>query len=320
MTSEATVLAELHTVAAYAADSGDPTTLEEMFDQARSRPGIPAALIFRIECELEKIRSRGRPVADSATVWADLARRGAVRLPPGDPAMLTARSLRAQYTRRRGLPGDIDRAIEMYQDEQRLREELFSADDPRVSTARANLALTIRERDRPGDLETAWKLLEREVLFRIDRYGPERPFTWIANIVLAQTLLLLADRADSGARRDLAEQAADLTLQMLRSRRRRYGDGHRSTLRAQVVHAHALLLLGRADEAVTELQEVQAAEVHGTLEPGWSDYLLARALRDAHPDRARAHAHRAVRLRSTRYPEGSHQMLDVQRLLSELGG
>ncbi|MEO3788430.1 hypothetical protein ABGB12_34305 [Actinocorallia sp. B10E7] len=319
MASEATMLAELHTVAVYTADSGDAAMLEEMFEQARSTPGHSAALIFRIEYELEKIRSRGRPVADSAAVWDDLVRRGAVRLPPDDPAMLTARSLRAQYTRRRGLPGDIDRAIEMYRDEQRLREELFSADDPRTSTARANLALTIRERDRPGDLETARELLEREALFRIDRYGPDRPFTWIANIVFAQTLLLLADRADTDTRRDLARQAADLTRQMLQSRRRRYGDGHRSTLRAQIVYAHALLLLGQAEDAVAELREVQAVEGRGMLDPGWSDYLLARALRDIHPGRARTHAHRAVRLRSTSYLEGSRQLREAQRLVSELG-
>lgn len=306
---------ELFTVVTYATETGDVRPLLELFEEARTRSGLGPSALFRAECEVEKRLSRGRDVAESAEVWAALARR-AQRLPAGDPALLTIRSMHAQYTRRRGRPGDTELAADMYEREWERRRDMFGETDLRTSTARSNYALTVRERDGEGDLERARGILEAEAAHRAATFGADLPFTWIAQIVLTQTLIMMAERARDGHERAaLAQEAADNTHTLLAARRRRYGWSHLSTLRARLVHAHALILLGDKDAAAATLREIQEqeAEQPAGLEPGRSDLLLARALSESDPLKALAHAKRAVRRSTDR-----RQIKEARRLEAKL--
>ncbi|MFD0683754.1 hypothetical protein [Actinomadura fibrosa] len=293
---ETELISELATLVTHVDDTGDPMPLRELLAEARRRSGVRPATVLRVECELEKWLSRDRDAALSAEVWATLARRAAEeRVAARDPAYLAIRALHAQYVRRRGRPGDADLAVGLYEREHALRTRLFPPDDPRISTVHANLAMAIRERGRPGDLERALEMLEREAALRTRTHGSGRPFTWIAQLVLAQTLVARAEEAAAADdRRAFAGQAAEHSEHVLAGRRLRFGGSHPATLRAQLVHAHALLLLERGAEAVELLRAHQRQDPAAAVSPGKSDLLLARALRDADPAAALLHARRAA--------------------------
>ncbi|RFS82247.1 hypothetical protein D0T12_28860 [Actinomadura spongiicola] len=287
---------ELCTLVTYVGDTGDPRPLRELLTEADHDSTVGRAVVLQIECELEKWLSRGRDAAVSADVWAGLARRAAaMRLAPDDPAYLTIRMLHAQYVRRRGRPGDLELAVRLYRREWELRTQLFPADDCRISTAHANLALAIRERAAPGDLERALDMLEEETARRMRVHGSDRPFTWIAQLILAQTLIMRAEEAvDPDEVRAAALSAGEHSEAVLTGRRVRFGRSHHATLRAQLVHANALILLGRCADAVGLLGAHQRHDPSGTTSPGKSDLLLARALKNTEPLRALVHARHAV--------------------------
>jgi hypothetical protein len=320
--ADAEALAELHTILPYASDTGDLGPLEDLHQRVARKDDVGPSTAFRVECELEAQRSQSREVAISAQVWADMAgRAGEAGLLAIDPTYMSIRSYHAQYVRRRGGPGDRARGAAMYEEEYRLRCAALGPDDPRTATAHANLALALRDRGEPGDLARARAMLEEETLNRFRIYGANHPFSWIAQVIFAQTLVRMAEVADDrNERRDLAQEAADVAHALLDSRRRRYGDSDGSTLRAHVVHAHALLVLGRKESAINELRTVQLAENSsvGDIDPGWTDLLLARCLRELHPRRAFFHARRARASRAALYTAHSRQVEEADRLIAEL--
>jgi hypothetical protein len=320
--ADAEALAELHTILPYASDTGDLGPLEDLHQKITCRDDVGPSTRFRVECELEAQRSQSREVAISSRVWANMAHRAAgAGLSAIDPTHMSIRSYHAQYVRRRGGPGDRARGTAMYEEEYRFRCAALGPDDPRTATAHANLALALRERDEPGDLALARAMLEKETLNRFRIYGANHPFSWIAQVIFAQTLVRMAEVAeDESERRDLAQEAADVAHALLDSRRRRYGDSHGSTLRAHLVHAHALLVLGRKESAIKELHAVQVAENSsaGNVDPGWTDLLLARCLRELHPNRAYFHARRGRASQAALYTAQSRQVEEADRLIAEL--
>lgn len=321
---EAELRAELWTVMAHAAETGDLQALERLrATVAGLEPRVHPSLELLIECDLEALRSRSRAVAASVRVWEDLTRRAANTLAGDDPTLLSIRSLYAQYVRRRGEPGDLERGVRMYHEEWARRLDLLGEDDSRTGVAHANYALALRERGGADDLATALKLLKTEALRRIERYGAAHPFTWKAQVVLAQTQVRAAEGSpEPVGRKQFAEEAAATAKALLDSRRRRYGFSDRSTLNAHLVHAQALLVLGRTDEAVPEIRTVQQAGRRrpGTgLDPGWAELLLARSLAADAPAEALGYAEEALRLRIGYYPESSRQVIEARRLVRDLG-
>lgn len=322
--TEATLRAELRTVLARAEETGDLDRLEELQRiVAAERGKINPSVELQLECDLEALRSRHRPVAESVLRWERLAWRARQVLPGDDPAQLRIRSFHARYVRRRGRPGDQDEGVRMYRKEWDRRRALFDDDDPRTGVARANYALALRERGAADDLERALQLLEDETLLRLDRYGSAHPFTWKAQVVLAQTQIRAAEGSDDPAERERrAQEAMEIAEALLHSRRRRYGVSDQSTLHAHLVHAQALLLLGQADHAVREIHGVRqtACRPSVTLDPGWVELLLARSLATDDPANALEYAREALRLREAYYSGSSRQVAEVLALIAELGG
>ena len=320
--ADSEVLAELHTILPHTSETGELGPLEDLHRRVAGHDEIDLSVRLRIECELEAQRSRIREVAASVQTWEDLIHRAtAAGLPAADPAFMSIRSYRAQYIRRRGGPGDRALGAAMYEVEYRLRYGALGPDDPQTATAHANLALALRDRGESGDLALARSMLEKETLNRIRIHGANHPFSWIAQVIFAQTLVRTAEvEKDESERHGLAQEAADVTRALLDSRRRRYGDSDGSTLRAHLVHAHALLILGREASAIRELRAVQAAEGQsaGDVDPGWSDLLLARCLRGLDTKAAYVHARRARASQAASYTTHSRQVEDTDRLIVEL--
>jgi hypothetical protein len=127
--------------------------------------------------------------------------------------------------------------------------------------------------------------------------------------------------ADPGRRAELAGEAAGIAGSLADGRRIRFGVADISTLRAQLVHAHALVLLGRAAEAVPEIRHVhsKARWARVPLEPGWAESLLARAEAAAgEPSEALRWAEESHRLKAGYFPPGSRQVIEAERLLGAL--
>lgn len=318
--AEIRLLAEVRTVLAHAAETGDCARLLELARESRS-PKIGHSVRLSIECDLQALVSRSRAVAESVPLWRSLENKAAAFLPEDDPVLMSIRSMHAQYVRRRGEPGDDERGVQMYQDEWTRRVEQLGPDDPRTGIARTNHALALRERGSPGDVDRALSILEKETTRRQNRYGSGHPFTWRAQIVLAQTKVRAAERAtDKGKRERHAREALDIAQALLDARRRRYGGSDRSTLNARLVQAQALVVLGRTPEAVAELRAVRRIPRRPGMEPGWPEFLLARALSPHAPDEALAHARKALQLRERYYPLGSRRVAEARHLVRELGG
>jgi hypothetical protein len=319
--TEVRVLAEARTVLVYAAETGDYKPLVELARDAARNGEIGHSVRLSIECDLQALASRSRPVAKSVPIWEDMAGRAAALLPEDDPTLMSIRSMYAQYVRRRSETGDEERGVQMYRDELIRRIEHFGQDDPRTGIARTNLAIALRERGRPGDVDHALRILEEETLGRMGRHGAGHPFTWRAQIILALTKVRAAERAaDEEERGQHALQALDITHALLDARRRRYGGSDRSTLNARLVHAQALVVLGRIAEAVAEIGEVRGISRRPGMDPGWPELLLARALTQDAPDEALAHANEALHQRELYYPRGSKRVQEARRLVQELGG
>ncbi|MFC5187894.1 hypothetical protein [Actinomadura harenae] len=313
MPAETEFVAELTAVLAYTADTRDVGPLRELTEEAARREDLSKSSWLLAKCELERELCRERDAADAVMVWEGLARHAA-GLPDEDPARLVINTMRAKYVKRRGHPGDPERAAELYRREWERRRRLLPEEDPRLSTARANYAVAVRDRGRPGDIKEALGILEEETKRRVDRFGAHLPFTWIAHVVLAQTLILLAEETDDPEeRRRLAAEAADNTHDKLTQRRRRFGWSHAATLRAQVVRAHALVLTGDLTAAIEILDPLVGQEKAMQIEPGRCDLLLARAHREGHPVKALHHAGTSARLAVSVW-----QRTQAEKLVAEL--
>jgi hypothetical protein len=234
---------------------------------------------------------------------------------------MAIRSFQAQYIRRRGRPEDLDAGVTLYRQEWELRREHLGEDDYRIRITRANLGLAIRERARPGDLEEALRILEAETSDRLGRYRGTHPFTWDVQTVLAQTYVRAAEASqDAGRRRDHATKALELARLVAVQRHKRFGWTDAATLRAQLVEAHALLLLGRQDEAVPEIRHVRTAATvrQVALDPGWAEFLLASGLAAQDDAAALPIAERALALRESHYPGDSRQVAEARALVEIL--
>jgi hypothetical protein len=304
-----------------AEQTGRLEALERLHAEAVADPEVSAHVSMFVECGIEALRSRSRPVEDSVPVWDALRARAERALDPADTTLMSIRSFQAQYTRRRGRPEDLDAGIAMYRQEWELRREHLGEDDHRTQMTRANLGLAIRERARPGDLAEALRILEQEMSDRLCRYLGTHPFTWDVQTVLAQTYVRAAEADDDPGRcRDHATKGLELARLVAVQRRRRFGWADAATLRAQLVQAHALLLLGRADEAVPEIRHVRtAAGVRQvSLDPGWAEFLLASGLMAQGDAAALRIAERALGLRESHYPRGSRQVTEARALVVAL--
>jgi hypothetical protein len=306
-----------------AEQTGRLDALEELHAEAVADPEVSPHVSLFVECCLEGLRSRSRPVDDSVAVWDALRERAGRHLGPADTTLMSIRSFQAQYTRRRGRPADLDAGVALYREEWELRRAHLGADDYRTRITRANLGLAIRERARPGDLDEALRILETETGDRLARYSGTHPFTWDVQTVLAQTCVRVAEATgDPGERRRHATRGLELARLVAGQRRRRFGWADAATLRAQLVAAHALLLLGRAAEAVPEIRHVRtAAGVRRVaLDPGWPEFLLAAGLAAQGEEAALAMAERALRLRESRYPRAGRQVTEARALVRSLRG
>src|SRR5689334_7919960 len=98
--------AMVETVLMCADESGDTQVIERL-RQDVAGPGAEPTLLL-VDCALEAVRSRSRPVADSVRAWERLVRRARAHLDERDPTAMSIRALHAQYVRKRGRPGDVE--------------------------------------------------------------------------------------------------------------------------------------------------------------------------------------------------------------------
>jgi hypothetical protein len=253
--------------------------LADLFEQARGRLGAENPVTLRIEVRLLEARARTGQATQMAEEFSQFAQRCGKVLGRSHEVALRARMNAAQWQRKSGA---VDRGIASYRQEVRLREAALGEEAMPTCLARLNLAVALLDRRGPRDVVDALELAEREVDGRTDnpRIGPEHAFTWVAVAVRVNALLAMAeDETDDDARRRLALQAEKAAADLAARRRRRLGPRADLTLRAFRARARALILLDECERAVWLLRRVQAGERAGSpLDPGRTDYLLARAL------------------------------------------
>lgn len=319
---EAVLAARYETLMHRAEASGDISGLEVLHADAVRELDPTHGIVFLVECGIEDIRSRTRPVLRSVKVWDRLRERAAAVLEPDDPTLMTIEGFRARHSRRRGRPEDLDAGVEAYRRNWLQRRGSLGEDHYRTRTMRANLAIALRERDGEGDLDEALGILREEIAHRTGRYGEPHPFTWIARLVMAQTLVRAAEKAaEPDDRHRPAREAAQIADSLVERRRFRFGVTDLSTLRAHLVHAHALLVLGRVAEAIPEIRHVQARArlTRVPLEPGWAESLLARAHAAAgEAGEALRWAERSHQQRAAYFPRNGCKVEEARRLLDEL--
>jgi ribosomal protein L12E/L44/L45/RPP1/RPP2 len=317
--AEAALRAELATVLAHAEQTGEVRLLEGLLADACS---ASPSLRLRIECDLEALRSRTREVTRSVTVLAELERRAADVLSESDTTLMVLRSLHAQYVRRRAAPGDGALSVRMCADEMERRTRLLGPADPLTAIARANYAVALRSTGREEDIEQALELLEAESEDRLTRYSHAHPFTWSVVVVLAYTYLRAADARehDPATRKIYAWKAEESARSLLDWHDRRYGGSDRSTLRAHLVHAEALLMLGRAEEAEPDIRSVlEVAQRPGVaLDPGTAELLLARSLAGRAPTEALHYANKALRALRAYHGAASRQTYEAEQVVARL--
>ncbi|MBL7497451.1 hypothetical protein I6A81_14540, partial [Frankia sp. CN7] len=372
----------IQTMLTYADATADPRPLVGLLREVTAAVGPASPLALLVEYRVEELRSRARSVADSAAVWDALHARAEAALEPRDTTLMSIKALHARYTRLSSGPADRDEAVATYEVEWRRRLAILGAQAHRTSTAHANLAVALRDRGRQDDLRRACRIARAELALRRTVWGADHAFTWIARVILAQTLLRIVERfapgpdgagpaagpatasahldalaaADAASvaaeddaaaggtgpdepdddpardgrpdglldgyppvpeddlarpHADLAAEARALAAQVVASRRERFGPAAPQTLRAELVHAHALLLTGEPAVAVAEIRYVLAVDrrTGPALDPGWPELLLARAMVAAGLDDAGGglddalrQARAAVEARLSRYP------------------
>jgi hypothetical protein len=195
---------------------------------------------------------------------------------------------------------------------------LFGPDDFRTAVARQQLAVALCDRALGDDLLRARRMLEEEARSRAEGHGSWHPFTWTAEHDLACVLVRLAEgssQPDRGAGR--AEQLAQ---RVAVRRAERFGASDVGALSAQLLHAHALILLGRSVQAADEIRCVLAVARRALvpLEPGLAERLLALAQAAAgHPAAART-AQCALQASAACYPADSRPVREALCLVDRL--
>ncbi|WP_007515277.1 hypothetical protein [Pseudofrankia saprophytica] len=184
------------TVLTYTDATADPRPLVGLHEEVRAALGPTGPLALLLEYNVEELRSRTRSVAESARVWAELHARAEATLDRHDTTLMSIKALYARYARLSGGPADLDAAAQNYEVEWRRRLAILGAKADRTSTAHANLAIALRDRGGRDDLRRACEIAREEVQVRHAVWGADHSFTWIAQVILAQTLLTVAERAD----------------------------------------------------------------------------------------------------------------------------
>lgn len=173
----------------------DPRPLALLLDEVAEALGPDSSLALLVEYGVEELRSRNRSVAASARVWDDLHVRADAALDRRDTTLMSIKALHARYARLSGDEVDRDAAVDGYEVEWRRRLAMLGPREHRTSTAHANLATALRERGTPDDLRRSCLIARQEIAVRLAAWGQENSFTWIPQIILAQCLLKVAERA-----------------------------------------------------------------------------------------------------------------------------
>ncbi len=314
---EAQALARMQTLLHRAEASADQHCVSRLSELAASSRQSPQVALLA-ECALEEVRSRARPAAESAAAWLDLRRRAEACLSAADPALLRIRVQHARHVRRCGRPQDLREAVRLSEAEWMLSDALFGADDYRTAAARAELAVALGARGRHDDLSKSRVMLAEELRDRRDRYGLSHPFTWGAQLDLAETLVRLAGLP--GRQPEFAARAERLSRIAAWARSERFGADDPGALGAHLLHARALLLLGQRTSAIGEIKYVMAiaARRRTALRPGCAEYLLASALAADSNPAARRTAQRALRLSAAHYPADSQPVRRALHLVDRL--
>ncbi|WP_326561243.1 hypothetical protein [Micromonospora sp. NBC_01796] len=320
--------ARLHTILSQGAD---PTQLAALHRDAADLLGDSDEIMLLVECSLEYALSPERAVADSLAAWLDLRGRALTALPEHHPTMLAIRGYYIRWLRRRGEPGDLDLVVQLWQDEVDLRRSPLVGRH-RLGVATADLAGALLDRARwghldphlkrhePGtDLAEAHRLVTTEMGRRAGSYGVGHACVWQARLILADILCAQVQQGaptPDPAHVEAAFTEADAILRHHWQRHRRHG---RAALRAQLVRAEMLTLLGRNRAAERE------ARLAAVLARGYRDLdlggpLLALARAQSHRDRAEAlrTALEALRERRLRYPPTGHRVAEAEQLVQAL--
>ncbi len=316
--AEAELLARFQTVRHQAELTGDPDGLQRLLDLAAGSSWPRPQVTLLIECAVQEIRSRGRQAADSVSIWRDLRGRAERSLPAGDSTALRIRSQLMQHVRRCGREQDLSEAIRLAGAELTRSEALFGADDHRTATARTQLAVALSDRGQPADLRRAQRMLHQEACDRDRRFGARHPFTWTVLQDLAQTLVRLAESGIDQASH--ATRAESLARTVALARSERFGLGDLQALKADLVHAHALILLGRHASASDQIRYVMAVarRASSPLDPGLAERLLATAqAAEADPAALRT-AQCALRISAACFPADSRPVRLALDLVDQL--
>jgi len=173
----------------------DPKPLVDLHLMVCDQLGPTSSLALLVEYNLEELRSRSRSVAESARVWEELHARADAVLDGRDTTLMSIKALHARYVRLSGGPADRDAAVQSYEVEWRRRLAMLGAMAHRTSTAHANFAIALRDHGGWENLRRACRIAREEVAVRQEVWGTDHSFTWIAQAILAQTLLRAAERA-----------------------------------------------------------------------------------------------------------------------------
>lgn len=316
---EAELMARLQTILQTAEADGDAGPLDRLHATAAGSPAVRPGIVLLIDSSREEVKGLTRPVAESATAWADLRLRAESALRPDHLTLAGIRLHEARYVQLCGRPADMDEAVVACQRELDWCHAQLGDDHRQTALSRAQLADALSDRGRAADLSSARAMLSAEAGDRRDRFGPDHPFTWAAQLSLARVLLRSAE-ADTNGSADYAAEARRLTELLASATTSRFGAGHRSALDARILHAHALILLGQAGAAMTEVAYATAVarRVGTVLEPGLAQELLARAQAAEGDDRALSTARVALRLRAGHFPVGSIRVERCLQLVDHL--
>lgn len=321
---EAHVVGRLMAVTQHGAKGGPGRSarfeaLERLSAEADDAFGEDSALALRVRLSLENSRNRDRNSRASLEAFQDLERRCERKLALAHPVFLSVRIQVAIHTR---MLGDVGGGIELYQEELRLRTDLFGASSRRSSVVRQNLASALCDRGSLDDLESAENISRDEHKARLLKSGPGHPSTWVSQMNIANALIKRVEQypGDRAADRDRAEEVLALAQDVAQGRRATYGPLAMTTIGADRTRARALLALGKPDAAVWALRRLVALERGGSQVPGLTLTHLARALRASSEPGSGEEAERiagvALEAMITKYGEASPKVAVARRLLA----
>lgn len=318
--ADASTAAALETLMHHVGEGGSPADAERILEIQLGNVPADSAIAFRIQAWLEELRSRRRPAAESAAAWHRLRERAERLLGADDRVVLNLGALATRYATISGDPRALDAAVRSWEELAGRRARLHGPDAHLTRMSRVNHAKAIRERDGPGDLALARRLLSAERDAAVADLGADHPFTLTVQAILAYTMIRSIEERPGEASAGLATDVEVIARSVATKRTRRFGTAAAPTLRALLLHAHALLLAGRSVEAADNVRLVieLAPGVHPSLPAGWAELLLARALADTDRGTALDAARASFRLREKYYPPDSREVLEAARLAEEL--